>query len=293
MRITESMVTRTLIDNINTNRSEMHEQQNDISTGKKIEQASDGPVRFSRANRFKSQIQKNREYLETISGAKGWINTTLSSLEQMSSKIVNAKDMAIQGADASYSKEQRENMAEQVDDLIKDMVASANATYNGKNLFAGTKTMIDSPFNYNGNSITYNGNASNINRRIAENYNVGINVRGTNLTESGVFDSMIDLKKGLKNNNVDEIKNSIKSLENAANNISNISASMGSLLKQVRNTENRIESANINLEGHLSDTQDTDMAKAIIDYTSEERAYKAALQTTSDIINLNLLNHLR
>ena len=52
MRITQSMITKSLLSSINQNRESMHSIQESITTGKRVERSSDDPVQFFRANRF-------------------------------------------------------------------------------------------------------------------------------------------------------------------------------------------------------------------------------------------------
>ena len=64
MRITQSMITKSLLSSINQNRESMHSIQESITTGKEVERSSDDPVKFFRANRFRQSIKQNKQYLE-------------------------------------------------------------------------------------------------------------------------------------------------------------------------------------------------------------------------------------
>ena len=86
---------------------------------------------------------------------------------------------------------------------------------------------------------------------------------------------------------------SLGELEVTGTQLSNIVSAEGSLMGQLDLTQNRLETTNINLESNLSQTEDTDMLDAIIRYNQEELSYKAALQTTSGTLQLNLLDYLK
>jgi flagellar hook-associated protein 3 FlgL len=101
------------------------------------------------------------------------------------------------------------------------------------------------------------------------------------------------LKSALESNDKEMINDSIGTIKNASDQISSINTAMGSLQNQLKTTKQRLETTNINLRSYLSDTEDTDMAEAITNYNAQETAYKAALQATSDALNLNILNFIR
>ena len=50
---------------------------------------------------------------------------------------------------------------------------------------------------------------------------------------------------------------------------------------------------NMNLASYISSLEDVDMAEAVLKYNSEEMAYKAALQSTGNIMTTSLLDYIR
>ena len=57
-------------------------------------------------------------------------------------------------------------------------------------------------------------------------------------------------------------------------------------------TNNRLEVANTNLSSLISELEDADLTEVIAQYNSNEMAYQAALQVTSSVLNLNILDFL-
>lgn len=292
MRITQSIITRSLLQNINRNKENINNRQIAIATGKEILRSSSDPVKFSRASRFRKTISRNDQYLKNINGAKGWLDTTTSLLDNMSSGMIDAKEIAIQSADESNNAEMRKMLADKVDSIINDTVALANNTYMGKYLFGGTKTLEEEPFSYNDTIVEYNGNSNNIYRRIAENYNISINIAGSKLIDVDIFSSLISLKIALNGDDTDGIQSSINEINSASEKLFSLTSATGSIRNQLTMTEQRLDTANMNLRSYLSQTEDVDLAKAITEYNAEEMTYKAALQVTSDAIHLNLMEFI-
>ena len=84
----------------------------------------------------------------------------------------------------------------------------------------------------------------------------------------------------------------IESIDLASEKLISLNTGIGSIQQQLDLAENRLETANLNLATFLSDTEDVDLASAITQYNSEELAYQAALQSTANILRLNIMNFL-
>ncbi len=292
MRITQSIITRSLLQNVNRSRENMNKHQTAIASGKEVRNSSNDPVRFARASRFRKTISRNEQYLKNINDANGWLDTTTSLLDNISSTMIDAKEIAIQAADESNNAEIRTIFSDKIDSVINDTINLANSTYLGKYVFSGTNTLGDKPFSYDGGTVTYNGNSQNIDRRIAENYNVSINITGSQLEDTDLFSSLIELRNALSSNNTTDIQSSIEDISSASEELFSLTSALGSVKNQLTMTEKRLDTANMNLRSYLSQTEDVDLSKAITEYNAEEMAYKAALSTTSDAIQLNLLEFI-
>jgi flagellar hook-associated protein 3 FlgL len=293
MRITQSIITRSLLQNINQSKESLNKRQVSIASGKEVPRSSSDPDKFERASRFRKTILRNDQYLKNINDAKGWLDTTDTLLDNMSSMMIEAKGIGTQSADESNNSEARKMFANKIDSIIRDTVALANNTYMGKYLLGGTDTVGEKPFSYDGTTVSYSGNSQSIFRRIAEDYNISINVTGSQLMDINLFGSLENLKNALNNNDTDSIQSSIEEINSSSEQLFSLTSAMGSVKNQLIMTEQRLNTANMNLHSYLSQAEDVDLSKAITEYNAEEMTYKAALQTMSDAIHLNLLEFIR
>ena len=293
MRITQSMITKSLLSSINQNRESMYSIQESITTGKEVERSSDDPVQFFRANRFRQSIKQNEQYLENVQNAEGWLQATTSNLDSMLNQVMTLRERAVQSANDSLSAENRLQMASEINNIVEDLVSLANGSFLNKNLFSGTKTKIENPFLFDGNSIEYQGNTGKINRRISGNFTININVTGQDILDTNIFNSALNLRTALENDDTNEIANMIDSIDSASEKMISLNTSVGSIQNQLELAEDRLRTANLNLATFISDTEDVDLASAITQYNSEEMAYQAALQSTANILRLNILDFLK
>lgn len=283
---------RSNLQRINQNQINMNDLNRAIASGKKLIHASDDPGGFSRIARFKTTVRQSEQYLRNINDANGWVETTVSVMDQLVSIISDAKDAATKGADANMTATSRAALAKTIDAKLQEAITLANSRHAGKNIFAGTETKENTIFSINGDLITYNGNSEEISRKISENLYVTINITGQQLIDTGVFQSLIDLRTALNNDDQTAIRDLIDEFTTVNENVLSLSTTEGSVLNNLTLAENRIESSIIDLNTFISKDEDVDMAEAIIKYESEQLAYQAALQTTSKIMSLNIMDYL-
>ncbi len=74
--------------------------------------------------------------------------------------------------------------------------------------------------------------------------------------------------------------------------LTQLQALSGSATDQLQAAAARIESLEGSIEKALSNTYNTDFAKATIEYSNQQAAYKAALHAGANIVQESLLNFL-
>ena len=292
MRITQSMITRNALYRVQQNRTRMSEIQNRIATGKKVMKPSDDPTQFARAERFEAVLAQNDQYLNKIRHANNWINNSVSLLEQLNDIVLEGRDVANRGADGQSDAEIRSTLASKLDSLISETVAIANSQYLGKSVFAGTDTKTANPFIYASGVVSYIGNDQYMTRSYSETISVTINTSGQDLMNTGIFNAMTDLRDNLLADDEAAIRNSIDEMAAAQKQLLNVTAEMGARSKNIFLIESRLEQSSLDIQGFLSEARDANLEEEIVRYKTEEFAYQAALQATSNAINLNIMQYI-
>jgi len=293
MRITQSIMSRNLIQNMNVNRENMSNLQQAAATGKEITSSSDDPVKFSRAARYRKALSQSEQYARNINDATGWTDNYSMVMNEFHSLVVDSRSVAIQGADASQSPQTRHVLANRIDGIIQQAISISNSSYLGKSIFSGTDTRNMEPFDYDGTAVTYSGNDGKMKRRISEGLDVEINITGNELASSGVFETLIDLRDALENNDDVAIAGLITNLDTSADNVLALESRNGLVKSRMQMSSTRLETARTNILSFLSETEDADLAEVVMEYNSEEMAYKAALQTTTKALQMNIMDFIR
>ncbi len=293
MRITQSIMSRNLMQNLNTSKEHMSELQNSAATGKSILNSSDDPIKFARVTRYRKTLSQYNQYIRNSNDGAGFVDNNALAMSDLHSLVVESRSIAIQGADLAQSGHTRQVLADRIDGILDQTLSIANSTYLGKSIFSGTDTNNLQPFDYDGTSVTYSGNDGKISRRISEGLDVEINISGSDLIDSGVFDTLIGIRDALRANDTDTVANYLKNLETSSENVLELESSNGLIKNHMIMSESRLEAAILNIQSTISDTEDADMAEVIMEYNGEELAYEAALQVTSKALQLNIMDFIR
>ncbi|MEA3286030.1 MAG: flagellar hook-associated protein FlgL [Candidatus Marinimicrobia bacterium] len=293
MRVTQSIMSRNLIQNLNLSRENMGELQKYAATGKEITNSSDDPVKFARASRYRKTLSQYDQYVRNINNGLGFVDNNAMVMNEFHNLVVEARSVAIQGADASQSASTRLVLADRINGIIEQTISIANSSYLGKSIFSGTDTLNMEPFEYDGNVVTYSGNNGKMSRHISEGLDVEINITGTELAAAGVFDSLIALREALEADDAATVAGYLTDLDSAANNLLGLESKNGLVKSHMLMSDSRIETARTNILSFLSETEDSNLAEVIMEYNGEEMAYEAALQVTSKALQLNIMDFIR
>ncbi len=294
MRITNKMIATNMLSTIQRNRQMMNEAQLNIATTKKVRRPSDDPVGTLQIQQFKILISRNERYLKNITQIRGFTTNSEAALQAVSEDLARAKNIAIQGGSDTVTAEARQSLAENVDQLIDNIIDHGNSRFKGRFVFGGTQTTGTKPFTRSGDIITYNGNDADIKSNIGFDTQVTYNKSGADVFAPAggvdIFAELVALKQGLENNDTNAIQNSVDELGSALDQVTSLSAEFGVIQNRLTLTEQLIETENINLADFLSKIQDTDILEEIVNLQVLENATTAALRVVAEVIQTSLVD---
>ena len=309
MRVTDSYRIRTVIENLNASRDRMNTLQQQLATAKKINVPSDDSTGTTKAMRLKTVLEGNQQYDKNIDDGLGFLTATEDALNDFYGILLDVKDLALKGANDSTS--DREDLAKQLDLILKNLLEVANTKFGGKYLFGGTETKSQ-PFtldenvlnqNLDSEVVTYRGDSKTFKRQINEHTAIDINLPGSKVfdmsSEGGIniFQEIYELRNNFKDSplKIDRQKmdQSLDNLDKSMDQLLNAFLNIGTR-KQISNfNKTRFESQNITLKERLSNIEDTDFGTAFIQFKAEENALNSALSAGARVISPSLLDFLK
>lgn len=147
MRITNKIMQRNNLSNINTNKIYQDRLSTQMSTQKKINRPSDDPVVAIRALRLRSSVTEITQYYsKNIPDAESWLNVTEESLKNLKQIMTNMIEQCTKGSNGELKNTDRKIILEQLKALGDEVYATGNADYAGRYVFTGYRT--DTPLSF-------------------------------------------------------------------------------------------------------------------------------------------------
>jgi len=316
MRVTTKMLTQSLINNVNVNLQNMEEYQNQLSSGKRITKPSDDPIATAKLLSTKSAIKAQEQYRRNMEDATGWLDTTDGALEQANEVLQRTRELAVAGATGTLPEESLGALADELDNLIGELVQVANTNYAGRFIFGGGKTGTP-PFEITGKDSE--GNVTQVQfisttfdeSLLEETYQQKIEIesgvtidvsngRTTFHTDTSgdddinaVFEKMIELRTALDAGDQDAVSSLIDDFDKLIDNVLSERAVVGAKTKRMESALERSASYEIDLTKLLSKLEDVDYAEASIGFNTQQTVYESSLAVGAKIIQPSLIDFLK
>ena len=308
MKISTSQYYKTLNDLITNQQAKIAELQSQLSTGKKNVTPSTDVKATTSSLKISTVISAQEDYINTLRNINAGYAEEEIAMSSMTNMIRRMQDIAIAGANQTYSQSELDLFANEVQGYIDDIRGLANTKdSNGHYIFSGTKTTTKPFVKQADGSTVYKGNQSEIKLTLEGGYKLPISISGNKLagslerkdalgavvTRVDMFKVMEDFLAGLKSNTLTEIQRGSEELALVANNIGENMVENGIRQKLVSEREVIAEDKILVYKSLLSDAQDVDYATAITQLSTDMLALEAAQSTFSKVSQLTLFNFIK
>lgn len=139
MRITNQMTVNTLLLNLNKSVTAINKSMLQMSTGQKIQVASEDPIVAALALRFRTNVAKTEQYQDNADQAESWMKVTESSISNTNEILKGIYDLCTEAASDTYNTD-RKTLIDQISQFRKQLINEANSDYAGRYIFSGFKT---------------------------------------------------------------------------------------------------------------------------------------------------------
>jgi flagellar hook-associated protein 3 FlgL len=307
-RVTQSMMNTQLIRNLNRNVKKMDDQQNQLSTGRRINRPSDDPVGITFSMRYRSELSVNDQFISNTDAARSWLDYSDTMMNQTGDVLQRTRELVTQAATGSNPQAALDAISKEVSQLYDQLVSIGNSQFNGKYVFNGQKTDVK-PYNpltqvdpLTGDPVFVAAQENSDNKSIQ--FEIGASVMmGVNLTGQQIFGASTDsdnafklfqdITKSLKNGDNAALSNSIGVLSARMDKILELRSDIGAKTNRLDLAQGRLSDININLKTLQSKTEDADVAALITNIKMSENVYQASLSVGSRVIQPSLVDFLK
>ncbi len=119
----------------------LNQLQNQMSSQNRIQNLRDDPIGAAHAVRFESKLTRLDRYEKNVSWVIDNNNYADGYLKTATDVMQRVRELAVQGANGTYTKSDRQKMGEEVNQLLNELIQASNAhSPDGNTLFAGERT---------------------------------------------------------------------------------------------------------------------------------------------------------
>lgn len=157
-RVTNSMMQMLMLNDMHSNLSKMIDIQQQLSTQRKYNAASDNPNAVTKGMGLDTSLTEGLQYISNLRDAQSWLKFTDDALGQMNDIFQRVRELALQAGNGAYEGVDLEAIGVELKQLQEALRNLGNSAIGQEFLFAGLKTS-DIPFGLGANGeVTYNGN---------------------------------------------------------------------------------------------------------------------------------------
>jgi flagellar hook-associated protein 3 FlgL len=293
MRVTQSMLAGNSLRNLSKSYEKMGTYQDQLATGKKINRPSDDPVVAMKGMHYRTNLTEVEQYQRNISEAYQWMENSEAGIEQGTQVLQRVRELMVQASNGTNSPEDLKAIGAEMKQLKEDLVGSANTQVAGNYIFNGTQTK-EAPVTLNADgTVTVNIDKSPFEIEVSKGVQLKANINSENVFSEDLFAVMGSIEKALSSGDASGLDGLLSDLDGKMDSMSAERAELGARYNRLELIEDRVGKQEIVSTRILSENEDADLEKVIMDLTAQESIHRAALSVGARIIQPTLMDFLR
>lgn len=300
MRITGLTLATNSLRNLNAKLAVVTKLQNQLTSGRTISTPSDDPSGTNTSMITRQGQAANAQHARNISDGHTFLDATDSALQSMLDQARRVRDLAVRALNTGGSSPaSNDAIATEVSGIRESLLGQANQVVQGRCIFGGVtsgKQAYDGTGTYVGVGDATTGPATWVTRRISDVESIRVDISGPEAfgdpaSGKDLFAVVASISANAKAgtpqaSDLDALDAVIKRMSTAAADIGTRSARMDDAA-----TVNSAQS--LSLQAKLSDTEEADLPKTIMELQLQQTGYQAALSVTAKSMQPTLLDFLK
>jgi flagellar hook-associated protein 3 FlgL len=301
MRITQRSVVLTSLTGLNGNLAAVNRLQQQLSSGKRISQPSDDPTGTNTALLTRQSQAGNAQQARNISDGRTFLDATDSALQTMLDQVRRVRNLTVQALNGgAQNADSQADIATEVTGIRDSLLGQANQVVQGRALFAGV-TSGSQAYDPTTGAYTGVGGANGIpvqplTRRVSDVEAIRVDITGPEaFGDPATGKDLFGVVKNIAAHVGDPtaLSTDLADLDAVTAQMTTAAADVGTRSARLDDAATQNSSQALNLSAKLSDTEDIDMAKTIMNLQVQQNAYQAALSATAKSISPSLADFLR
>ncbi len=293
MRVTQNQMYDSLTVGINKQLKIKNDANAAISSGTRFQRPAQAGLDYKISLDLRHTQSQIKGSVEALSVADSRLSASQTMLNDISNVLTRAQTIAVQQASAQTGSGEQLTAAVEVRHLLDQVANSANQTWMGEALFAGTDTGAIAFVQDATGAYQYQG--SNQDRTVAVNTNQSIttNVRGDEPAFSNTFNALQSFITALETGDRQGISDAIGNITSATNEIVDLTSRVGGQINAIQNYKTSYDDMKFAIDKRLNEHESADVAKLVVDMQTADIALQASYTQIANLKNMSLINYLR
>ncbi len=296
MRVTSGMSLRNTMRDLSQSLERLQDSQRRLSSGRAHERMSDDPRTATDVLFLRGAIERHDQRVRTTANTRDRLALADTALVGASDVMIRVKELTVRASNSGVSDPaSRTALAAEMRSLRSELLATANTEYVGRPLFAGTSVGPS----YDTGTGAYLGDDVVETRTVAEGVDVAANVTGEQVfgdqsaPEGDLFAVLDRLATAIESGDNTAIATEHANVDVARIRLGSAVAEVGRRVAQLDDVTASSAIRREQLVARLSEIEDVDLAETVVDVTSHEAAYQAALAAAARAMPPSLAQYLR
>jgi len=286
------------------NRISTAEEQ--LSSGLRVNQASDDPDQISDILQLRAQIAGVQQTQENLSTVTPQVDSAETAIQQAIQILDTATSLATEASGSTSTAAQQADMVPQVEGILQQLVSLSQTSVNGQYIFNGDQGAQSSycySLNAAGDAVVAPAVQPGPPGQIEDENGVPITI---GLTAQQIFDdqdagspaadnvfaAVSGLLTALQTNSSSGIQTALSNIQAASAHLNNESSFYGAAQNNLTAAGNSSTTTLTQLQQQLSNEQDTDAAQASVDLETANTDEQAAMEAEAEFKPQSLFNYL-
>jgi flagellar hook-associated protein 3 FlgL len=311
LRVTTLAMFNAGINTLQQRQRDLATSQEQLTSGKRVQRASDDPTAAARSERSLVTISRTESDLRGLEASRNALTLTERALADAGDLLQQARELAVSAGNASYSPGEREAVAVQLEGLRTQLLAVANRTdeaggylffpgwmgnvppLSAGDIAGGAPVQLDPAYAAQPERLTAGREALPLNVDGLAAWRID---GGTG--QSALFDGLDQVIRELRDTSAGAPAGAaiaaagIASVDSSFTTLNLLRARTGELLNRGDMMEGRLADLRLSAEVERSTAEDLDLVQAVSLFQAQQSGYDAALKTYSMVQRMSLFQYL-
>ena len=307
MRVTSFGIDTQYIQNLNNIMQSFQTYENELSTGKKLNQPSDNPVAASADIQTQAMESQVKQWISNTKSAYSGMQTTDAAMSNLETTLGNVRTQLVQAVNGTNDQTDLTSIQSNIKQELQAVQQIANTNNGQQYIFAGTQGETQ-PVPGTGSSAQWAFSASPADQTITIGAGVKVqtNVNGQDMfasvptgsvaspsgstaalfsNSSGTTGLLQQIVNDLNSPaNIANLKTDLTNLDANINNVITKRSGLGGRMNLVSSTQTQLEQTSTSLQTQQGNLENANIAKVSVQFTTEQAVYQAALNAGQNII---------